>query len=89
MHGAEQRVVVGQNKWIKGAFTFNSDGPVPVAVSGAWTADDTYTLQFCQYQAPFTTTVHLHFAGDDVTLNYEQNVGNPPEKSPKFTGHAS
>jgi CubicO group peptidase (beta-lactamase class C family) len=89
MHGAEQRVAVGQNQWIKGSFTFNSDGVVPVAVSGAWTADDTYTIQFCQYQAPFTTTARLHFSGDDVTLSYEQNVGNPPEKSPAFTGHAS
>ncbi|MEO6994058.1 MAG: serine hydrolase [Lacunisphaera sp.] len=89
IHGAEERLAVGQNQWIKGSLAFNSNGAVPVAVSGAWTADDTYTLQFCQYQAPFTTTVRLHFTGDDVTVNYEQNVGAPPGKLPEFTGHAS
>ncbi len=87
MRGADQQVTIGQGQWTKGSFTFNPSGPVPVAVSGAWAADDTYVIQLCQYQAPFITTIRLHFSGDDVTLTVEQNVGGPAKPSP-LTGHA-
>jgi CubicO group peptidase (beta-lactamase class C family) len=89
MRGVEQRVSIGQGQWTKGSFAFAAAGAVPVAVSGAWTDDATYTLQFCQYRAPFTTTVQLRFAGDDVVVTTEQNVGFGPTKSPALTGHAN
>ena len=88
MRGAEQRVAIGQGKWIKGSFAFAAEKPVPVAVSGAWTADDTYTVQLCQYRAPFITTLRLRFAGDEVTLEHEQNLGFGPNKPVALTGKA-
>jgi CubicO group peptidase (beta-lactamase class C family) len=89
IHGVEQRVAVGQGQWTKGSFAFTSAGAVPVAVSGAWTDDTTYTLQLCQYQAPFTTTTHLHFTSDELVLSTEQNVGSGTTKAPPLTGHAN
>ena len=51
------------------------DGPAdPIAASGAWTADDTYTLDVVRYRTPFATTYKLRFAGDQLFVSAEQNV---------------
>ena len=47
----------------------------PVAVSGGWTADDTYTLKVVRYRTPFAMTYRLRFAGDQMTIDSEENVG--------------
>lgn len=86
--GSEQRVAIGQGQWVKGAFAFGPEGPIPVAVSGAWTDENTFKVQLCQYRGPFTLSVGLRFSGDEVTLTHEQNVGFGSTKSPALTGRA-
>ncbi len=49
--------------------------PDAVAASGAWTADDTYTLKVVRYRTPFATTYELRFAGEQLFVKAEQNVG--------------
>jgi hypothetical protein len=47
----------------------------PIASSGGWTAGETYTLKIVRYDTPFTTSYHLRFAGDQLVVDSEQNVG--------------
>jgi hypothetical protein len=61
----------------------------PVAVSGAWTADDTYTLKLCAYETPYVTTIRLQFAGDEVRLDAEVNVSFGSRLSPQLVGQST
>ena len=72
--GTDQRLAVGHNDWKKGTLTTGSS-PDAVAASGAWTSGDTYTLTVARYRTPFTTTYQLRFAGDQLFVRAEQNVG--------------
>ena len=58
----------------------------PVAASGAWTSDDTYTVKACFYETPFCATLALRFAGDALVLDQEMNVGFGPTKRPQLVG---
>ena len=77
--GVEQRVTVAGGRWVKGEL---QGGPAagPVAVSGAWTAADTFTLDVVRYRTPFVARYHLKFSGDGetVTLETVMNVGPTP-----------
>jgi len=73
--GKDQRVVLGRGAWVKGSLEMGPGGPVPVAASGAWTSDDTYTAILCRYRTPFSTTYDMRFAGDELILESENNVG--------------
>ena len=72
--GADQRIAAGHNAWTKGSFVM-SGTPNAIAASGAWTSEDTYTMEVVRYRTPFATTYKLRFAGDQLFLNIEQNVG--------------
>jgi hypothetical protein len=79
MGGVEQRVTVAGGRWVKGEL---KGGPAagPVAVSGAWTAADTFTLDVVRYRTPFVARYHLKFSGDGETVRLEtvMNVGPTP-----------
>ena len=55
-------------------------GVPPVAVSGAWTAADTFTLDVVRYRTPFVARYHLKISGDRETERLEtvMNVGPTP-----------
>jgi CubicO group peptidase (beta-lactamase class C family) len=72
--GTDQRISAAHNAWTKGTLA-TSGTPAAIAASGAWTAEDTYTLQVVRYRTPFATTYRLRFAGDQLFVNVEQNVG--------------
>lgn len=59
-----------------------------MAASGAWTAADTYTAKLCFYETPFTITARLQFAGDELHLTAESNVGFDRTKEATLTGKA-
>jgi hypothetical protein len=79
--GVELRVTVAGGRWVKGEL---KGGPAagPVAVSGAWTAADTFTLDVVRYRTPFVARYHLKFSGDGetVTLETVMNVGPTPPR---------
>ena len=87
-YGQDLGVSAGRGEWKKGSFLISRDGTPPVAVSGAWTADDTYTIQLAQYGQPFLETFHLKFAGDTVVLDREMNCGPASDKPVSLTGKA-
>ena len=69
-----ERLVAKTGGWHYG--TLKTGGmPGPVAIAGAWTADDVYTLEAASYETPFIATHTLKFAGAELTLTSELNVG--------------
>jgi CubicO group peptidase (beta-lactamase class C family) len=99
--GAEQRIVCGHGVWQKGRIGFPNTmnrglGSLawgrlpeqPVAASGAWTANDTFTAKLCLYQTPYIVTIRLKFSGEELQCNSEANVGFGPTKEPQLTGRA-
>jgi CubicO group peptidase (beta-lactamase class C family) len=99
--GLEQRISCGHGVWQKGRIGFPNAanrglGPLtwgglpeqPVAASGAWTANDTFTAKLCLYETPFILTIRLKFSGAELQYNSEANVGFGPTKEPQLTGTA-
>ncbi len=84
--GREESIACGHGAWAKGTVPGSSapamvmsglakDAPIPVAASGAWTSEDTFTARVCLYTTPLETTYDLRFAGDTLVLEAEDNVG--------------
>ncbi len=48
---------------------------VLVAASGVWTSGDTFMITARRFGTPFVYTVTLHFAGDQITIEGDVNVG--------------
>jgi CubicO group peptidase (beta-lactamase class C family) len=86
--GTERRIVCGPGKWHKGRGAWAQFAEQPLAASGAWADDDTFTAKLCFYETPFVVTVTLKFAGDELRLNSEQNVGFGSMKDPQLVGKA-
>ena len=85
-NGVEQRTVCGSGAWMKGRMTYAALTEQPVAASGAWTADDTYTAQLCFYETPFVLTLNLKFSDDQLLYDCEYNVNFGPTKQPQLVG---
>jgi CubicO group peptidase (beta-lactamase class C family) len=78
----ESRIVCEPGVWKKGRAPFvNGVGgrmvassEQPIAASGGWTRDDTFTLKLCLYETPFYSTMVFRFNGDRLLLDSEHNV---------------
>ncbi len=92
---ATHRLSAKPDTWNKSVMTVNrlrqgSGGqagtPDPIATSGAWTANDTYTLKIARYRTPFVATYRLRFAEDQLNLEIEQNVGAADARISRLVG---
>jgi hypothetical protein len=59
-----------------------------VAASGAWSDDTTFVGKLCFYETPYIVTVTLKFAGDEVRISSEANVGFGPTREAALVGKA-
>jgi CubicO group peptidase (beta-lactamase class C family) len=84
--GAEQRIVCGHGTWQKGRAAWGMLARQPMAASGAWTADDTFTARLCFYETPFIMNMRLKFSGDEVRYQAESNVGFGRTAEPQLVG---
>ncbi len=84
--GNERRIDCVGGEWRKGRIAWGRAPEQPAAASGAWTSDDTFTAKICSYETPFTTTVRLKFAGDEVRCASESNVGFGPAREAELVG---
>jgi CubicO group peptidase (beta-lactamase class C family) len=92
----ESRIMCAPGAWKKGhtAFVNGTGGSMvpsveqPIAASGAWTQDDTFTLKLCLFETPFYTTMMFRFSGDQLVLNSEHNVAPNPTTLPQLVGDA-
>ena len=87
-NGVEQKIVCGHGTWQKGRVAYGMLSEQPAAVSGTWTTDDTYKVKICFYETPFIITISLKFAGDELRLDSESNVGFGSAKTPQLVGKA-
>ncbi|MBN2475378.1 MAG: serine hydrolase [Pirellulales bacterium] len=86
--GTEQRIVCGRGTWEKGRATWGPLTQQPIAASGAWTGDDTFTARICFSETPFVVTVGLQFSGDELRCRAQANVGFGPTRQPELVGKA-
>jgi CubicO group peptidase (beta-lactamase class C family) len=89
--GQDTRVPCGHGEWRKGGRLpltgRHYDGsPLPVAASGAWTDDSTYTVRACFCETPFCTTLRLEFQGEVLLFDQQSNVAFGPRKQPQLVG---
>jgi hypothetical protein len=97
MAGGETRTPIGIGNWAKsqGGFANGLDRflSVPmnplIAASGAWTADNVFTVKLALYETPFYTTLTLRFDGDRLLLDAEHNVAFGSTKLPQVVGQAT
>jgi hypothetical protein len=83
--GIDRRIEARAGGWEKGTAPGPQGADEPIAASAAWTATDTYTLKVARYRTPFVTTYTLRFAGDELTVESEQNVGPAESRVAKLT----
>jgi len=88
MAGVDQRIPCGRQSWEKGSIISPSGGSIPVAASGAWSSEDTFSLRLVRYLTPFSTDYDLRFAGDQVILEALDNVGDPAPVRIRLIGTA-
>ncbi len=74
----EETILCGYGSWQQGQATlFNQPllfDRTPTATSGAWTAEDTFTMVIRLYETPFFHTLVCHFAGDEMMVEIQVNV---------------
>jgi hypothetical protein len=86
--GTDRRLPLGRGKWQKGRAAWSRLPEQPVAVSAAWTGDDTLTARVCFYETPFIYSIRLKYTGDEVRCQPESNVGFGPTKEAALVGKA-
>ena len=91
--GGETRTPIGIGSWTKsrgfanGLDRFLSVPAHPlIAASGAWTADDLFTVKIVAYETPFYSTLVFRFDGDRLLFDAEHNVAFGPTKLPQLIG---
>ena len=82
----ERQIVSGQGAWVVGMTVDERGRPQKVAASGAWTAEDTYTISLCLYETPFRPTITCRFEEDRLIYTFKANVGFGPLERPPLIG---
>jgi CubicO group peptidase (beta-lactamase class C family) len=82
----EQRLACGLGEWKKGRFAFGRLPLQPVAVSGAWTADDVYTAKVCFRETPYLLTLRLDLSEEKLRVDASWNVSFGPAKLAQLVG---
>jgi CubicO group peptidase (beta-lactamase class C family) len=93
--GGKKQVITCRNgEWQKcrvayGGLPRLSSGALPdepAAVSGAWTAPDTFTVKICFYETPFLVTSTLKFSEGKLFYDASWNVSFGPTKPGQLVG---
>ncbi|MCA9890834.1 MAG: serine hydrolase, partial [Anaerolineae bacterium] len=76
---AEETIPCGYGRWQRGFESTLFRQPLlfdhtPISASGAWTAEDAFTIIARLYETPFYYTLVCHFAGDEALIEIGINV---------------
>lgn len=63
--------------------------PGPYVASGAWTADDTFTVIVRLYETPFRYTMHFHFTESELRVATQVNVSFEGQKTLELKAHTA
>lgn len=74
--GLMRTIPCGFGTWSKGSYKSDDGKDNPIASSGAWSSDDTFTFKVWRYRTPFATTYDLRFSPTGVILESLDNVAN-------------
>ncbi len=94
----ESRIPFGFNAWVKSRSGFGNGlermvsvwPENAVAATGAWTADDVFTLKLSLYETPFYTTLRFRFDGAGrLLLDSEYNASFGNRMLPQLVGVAA
>ena len=80
------KVAVGNGVWQKGVAALDRRGVLPIAASGAWTADDTYVIKAYFYTTPFSPTITCRFVDGQLLYDHKLNVSFGPTVAPPLVG---
>jgi CubicO group peptidase (beta-lactamase class C family) len=85
--GVEQRITAVPGAWRNTVLKLK---PVdqPVAIRGAWTADDTYTLEVVESGTPFRTSYRMKFSAAEIILEAAPHLGPASAKPSTIIGKA-
>ncbi len=84
--GQDRVIQCGSGSWVKGRVKFGIFPDRHVASSAAWPARDTLVAKLCFPETPYTFTLKMTFAGNDVEILPETNVAIFPMHLAKWTG---
>lgn len=82
----EIQVAAVTGAWQTGGTVSESGIASPVAVAGAWTAEDVYEVVVCFQETPFCQTFTCGFDGDRLLLDECVNVSFGPTERPQIVG---
>ena len=87
----EETISCGYGVWQPGQTTLFGDfwvvGPTPVVASGAWTAEEDFTMVVRLYETPFFHTLVYHFIGDEMLIETWVNASLEATKTLLLTAH--
>ncbi len=92
----ETRTPVGLGTWTTSQGGFNNGietmlgvpDDLLMAASGAWTADDVFTIKLVACETPFYSTLDFHFADGSLEFDSHHNVAFGPVQLPQLVGEA-
>ncbi len=80
----------GYGTWARGTAVIGREQVArPAAGSCAWIAPDTWRGELWGYTTPYRHSYQCRFAGDSITVAFEQNVAFGSTEAPVLTGHAA
>ncbi|MFN8372391.1 MAG: serine hydrolase [Anaerolineae bacterium] len=82
-----ETIPCGYGDWQRGQTTLFTHMFTPVACSGAWTADDCFTMIIRLYETPFFYTLVYHLEDDELMLEAQVSVSLDSTKPLLLTAH--
>ncbi|WP_020533138.1 serine hydrolase domain-containing protein [Flexithrix dorotheae] len=77
---------IGIGEFKESKFNFPQIGQQSVAISGAWTEEDTFKLLMYLDETPYAYTCSISFEGNNMTMERELNVNFGNTKRPAIQG---
>jgi CubicO group peptidase (beta-lactamase class C family) len=92
----ESRTPLGLGTWVRSRTGFangmerllSAPAQPAVAASGAWTADNVFTVKLVAPETPFYSTLDFRFDGDRLLLDSRHHVNFGPTQLPRLEGRA-